>query len=188
MNFKDLPAGKDVPNEVNALIEISKGAGKVKYEYDRENGTIVVDRLRDSSMFYPINYGAIPQTISDDGDPLDILVFCDDAIQTGTVIPARPVGVLLMDDEKGHDVKIIAVPADRLTTAYRHIRDINDLPENERKKIEHFFKHYKDLEGAGQKFSVTSGWEGVERAREYIEKGVATARKPAAKSDKPPAP
>src|SRR5687768_8147599 len=115
MDYKDLPPGVNVPVDVNAIIEIGKGGGDVKYEFDRRQNIVVVDRLRDSSMVYPVNYGCIPQTLSEDGDPLDILVLCDNSIQTGVVIPARPVGVLIMDDEKGHDVKIIAVPADRVS-------------------------------------------------------------------------
>jgi inorganic pyrophosphatase len=173
MNYKDLSPGKNVPTDVNALIEIGKNEGSVKYEFDRTSGAIVVDRLRDSFMRYPINYGCIPQTLSDDGDPLDILVFCEDSIQTGTVIPACPVGILIMEDEKGHDVKIIAVPADRLTEAFMHIQDVADLPEADRKKIEHFFKHYKDLDSTGGRWSTTSGWQGVAVAHQYIDKAIA---------------
>jgi len=181
--LKDIPPGRNVPTDVNALIEISKNAGAVKYEFDRHAGIIVVDRLRDSSMRYPINYGCIPNTISDDGDPLDILVYCAEPIQTGTVIPVRPIGVLIMDDEKGHDVKIIAVPADRLTDVYQHIQTLKDLPPGELRKIEHFFKHYKDLESASGKKSTTAGWQELAVAHQYIHKAIAAAKNPA-----PPAP
>ena len=176
MAYRDLPTGKKAPHEVNALIEIPKDGGSVKYEFDRKSGLFVVDRLRESTMRYPVNYGCIPQTISEDGDPLDVLVLCDDAIQTGTVIPVRPVGVLIMNDEKGHDVKIIAVPADKLTTAFLDIRDINDIPTREMHKIEHFFKHYKDLEVGVGKHSETFGWKDVKAAHDYILKGIECAK------------
>lgn len=183
--LKDVPPGRNVPTEINALIEIAKGAGTVKYEFDRHAGIIVVDRIRDSSMRYPINYGCVPNTLSDDGDPLDVLVYCDEPIQTGTVIPVRPVGVLIMDDEKGHDVKIIAVPADRLTDAYKHIQSINDLPPAALRRIEHFFKHYKDLESASGKMSTTGGWKDVAEAHAYIVKAVAAGRPGAAPHNNP---
>lgn len=174
-SLNDLPPGRNVPTDVNALIEISKGAGSVKYEFDRHSGVIVVDRLRTSSMFYPINYGCIPQTLSDDGDPLDILVYCTEPIQTGTVIPARPIGVLLMEDEKGPDVKILAVPADRVTDAYLHIQSLSDLSDVELRNIEHFFKHYKDLESGRGKHSVTAGWEDLASAHRYIQRDIQRA-------------
>ncbi|MCE9507945.1 MAG: inorganic diphosphatase [Alphaproteobacteria bacterium] len=167
MNYKALPTGRTVPTDINALIEIAKGGGSIKYEFDRHSGALIVDRLRDSSMNYPVNYGCIPQTLSEDGDPLDVLVLCD-PIQIGTVMAVRPVGVLIMDDEKGHDVKIIAVPADRLTSAFKHIQKLSDIPEAERQKIEHFFAHYKDLEGHQGRNSKVSGWKDVDAAHEYI--------------------
>lgn len=176
MNYKELAPGKNVPTDVNAIIEIAKGEGTIKYEFDRNTGAIIVDRLRESSMRYPVNYGCMPQTISEDGDPLDILVFCDDSIQPGTVIPARPVGVLLMNDEKGHDVKVIAVPADRLTTAYMDIQHISDIPEHEKRKIEHFFKHYKDLDGHQGRWSEIFGWKDVDVAHQYIREAVERAK------------
>jgi inorganic pyrophosphatase len=178
MIYKDLPAGKNVPTEINALIEISMNSGNVKYEFDRASGAIIVDRLRDSPMNYPVNYGCMPQTISDDGDPLDILVWCPYAIQTGTVISVRPVGVLIMEDEKGIDVKIIAVPADSVSNKFLKIQDINDIGEDERDKIEHFFKHYKDLDGGKDKkrWSEVTGWEDVKSAHAYILKGIEGAK------------
>jgi inorganic pyrophosphatase len=167
MDYKALPAGRAVPTDVNALIEIAKGGGTIKYEFDRQSGALFVDRLRDSSLNYPINYGCIPQTLSDDGDPLDVLVLCD-PIQSGTVIAVRPVGVLIMEDEKGLDVKIIAVPADRLTSAFLHIQKLADIPESEKQKIEHFFTHYKDLDGHQGRWSKVSGWKDVDEAHAYI--------------------
>lgn len=187
MNYKDLPPGRNVPTDVNAIIEIGKDQGLVKYEYDRKNGIIVVDRLREKALPYPINYGCIPQTLSEDGDPLDILVFCNSTIQTGAVIPARPIGILMMDDEKGHDVKIIAVPADSVTKDYLHLQNIGDLPDAERQKIEHFFRHYKDLDGASGRWSTTAGWKGLDVACEYIEKAIERAKLDATAPKTPPA-
>lgn len=173
MGFKNLPAGKNAPHDVNAVIEISKGQGHVKYEFDHDTGMIMVDRIRHSSLLYPINYGCIPQTISDDGDPVDVIIL-GDPVQTGAVLPCRPVGVLMMEDEKGHDVKILAVPSDRLTQQFKHIQDINDIPETQRAMLEHFFTHYKDLDGNG-KWSKTSGWQDVSVAHRYIVEGMERA-------------
>lgn len=187
-SLKDIPPGRRVPTEVNALIEISKNAGAVKYEFDRHSGAIIVDRLRDSSMRYPINYGCIPNTLSDDGDPLDILVYCTEQIQTGTVIAVRPIGVLIMDDEKGHDVKILAVPADHISESYRHIRTLADMPASELRKIEYFFRHYKDLESSSGRKSTTAGWQDTASAHAYINKAVAVAKNGAPPAPPPAAP
>lgn len=188
MNYKNLPAGDKLPTDINALIEISKGGGSLKYEFDKNSGAIFVDRIRGSSMLYPVNYGCVPQTLADDGDALDILVLCE-PVQTGAVIPVRPVGVLVMEDEKGLDVKIIAVPADRLTDAFKHIQDINDIPPEERRKIEHFFTHYKDLESGAGKWSKVKGWEDVASAHRYILDAHAKAHPaPTPKKKGPPKP
>lgn len=175
MSYDTLTPGRNVPTDVNVIIEISKGQGRVKYEFDRHNGVIVVDRIRNSSLLYPINYGCIPQTLSDDGDPLDIIVFGDE-VQTGTVLPARPVGMLVMDDEKGHDVKILAVPADRLTPHWQHIQTLADVPKADIEMLEHFFKHYKDLDSGAGKWSETFGWRDVDAAHEYIHAAIARAK------------
>lgn len=186
-SLKNIPPGRNVPTEVYALIEISRNEGAVKYEFDRHSGAIFVDRLRDSSMRYPVNYGCIPQTLSDDGDPLDILVYCAEPIQTGTVIAVRPVGVLIMDDEKGHDVKIIAVPADHVSTAYSHIKTLADLPQADLRKIEYFFRHYKDLEAGSGRKSTTAGWQDLASAHAYINKAVAAGgAAPGGKAPPPP--
>ncbi len=186
MNYKELSPGKNVPTDVNMIVEIAKGGGTVKYEFDRDSGAIFVDRLRDEASVYPTNYGCIPQTLSEDGDPLDVIVI-GEPVQTGAVLPVRPIGVLLMDDEKGHDVKILAVPADRLTSSYLHIQDISDLPEQEKKRIEHFFKHYKDLGTEHGKWSKTAGWQDVKAAHKYIEEAIERAKAPPAATAKPPA-
>lgn len=177
MDYNRIPSGRNVPTDVNALIEIAKGGGSLKYEFDHASGAIFVDRLRDTSLGYPVNYGCVPHTLAGDGDPIDILVLCE-PVQTGTVIPVRPVGVLVMEDEKGLDVKILAVPADRLTDAFKHIQKLADVPEAERKKIEHFFTHYKDLETGNGKWSKVKGWEDVDAAHRYILEAVRRAPKP----------
>lgn len=192
MDYKNLPAGRNVPTSVYALIEIAKDQGRVKYEFDRASGAIIVDRLRpDGVQPYPVNYGCVPQTLSDDGDPLDILVLCD-PIQTGTVVPVRPIGVLVMEDEKGLDVKIIAVPSADVSVEYNHIQSLADLPPRLKFEIEYFFTHYKDLETGKGKFSRVSGWEDVQRAHKYITDSIANAQAAAAKKgnngNPPPAP
>ncbi len=167
MRYDKLVPGKSAPHDVNALIEITKGEGTVKYEYDITTGFVVVDRIRHSSLLYPINYGCIPNTLSEDGDALDIIVL-GDAVQTGAILPCRPVAVLMMEDEKGPDVKILAVPADRISPHYKHIQRLADVPENQIMLLEHFFKHYKDLESGPGKFSKTFGWQDVESANAYV--------------------
>lgn len=170
MSYQNLSAGKSVPTDVNVVIEITKGEGHIKYEFDQDTGMITVDRIRNSSMLYPTNYGFMPKTISDDGDPVDILVM-GEPILTGAAMAVRPIGVLMMEDEKGLDVKILAVPADRLTKKYLHLQDIADVSEAERALLEHFFTHYKDLDGMG-KWSKTSGWQDASVAHRYINEGV----------------
>jgi inorganic pyrophosphatase len=167
MSEQNLPTGKNVPVDVYALIEIPKGGGHIKYEFNHKIEHMVVDRLRDSAMIYPANYGSIPQTLSEDGDPLDILVICEHPVQTGVIISARPIGVLVMEDENGMDEKIIAVPADSMTSAYMHIQNLSDIGEHEKQKIEHFFKHYKDLEGKN-KWTKISKWGDVKVAQQCI--------------------
>lgn len=167
MDYKLLPAGNNVPEEVNAVIEIPKGEGRIKYEY-RTNGTLVIDRLRSVDQpMYPVHYCGIPATLAPDGDPLDVLILGNDPLKSGDVIAVRPIGVFWMTDEKGIDPKIIAVPADSVSDEYRHIRTLADLPESERQRIEKFFQEYKkgDLSG---KWSTTSGWDDIDVAHKTI--------------------
>ena len=180
MNYDKISPGTNIPHEINALIEISKDAGHIKYEFDAKSGALVVDRLREGEAPYPINYGFMPHTLSDDGDALDVLVFCHAPLQPGCVMAVRPIGVLLMDDEKGRDVKIIAVPADHLSNAYRHIKTIHDLPHGTTQKIANFFEHYKDTEKANGKWSRVTGWLDLKAAHDYILNAVAAYRKPPA--------
>src|SRR3989338_934622 len=145
MNISKLSVGKNPPQEVNIFIEIPQGSS-VKYELDKESGVIMVDRFNFTAMFYPFNYGFIPGTSAEDGDPVDVLVISSYAVSPGTVIAARPIGMLEMEDEEGIDTKIIAVPTKKVDPFYSDLEDINNLDEMIKKKIQHFFNHYKELE------------------------------------------
>lgn len=167
MDYKLLPPGNKVPEEINAVIEIPKGEGRIKYEY-RTNGTLIIDRLRGADQpLYPVHYCGIPATLAPDRDPLDVLILGDDALKTGDVIAVRPVGVFWMTDEKGIDPKIIAVPADSVSDDYLHIRTLADISAADRQRIEQFFQEYKknDLQG---KWSTANGWEDVDAAHKTI--------------------
>jgi len=163
MRLDAIAIGKDPPNEVNVIIEVPIGGEPIKYEMDKEAGTLVVDRFLYTPMRYPGNYGFIPHTLSEDGDPCDVLVANTRPIVAGAVIAVRPVGVLLMQDEAGGDEKIVAVPASRLTKRYEKIGNYTDLPEITLKQIEHFFAHYKDLEPG--KWVQVQGWGDAAEAR-----------------------
>jgi inorganic pyrophosphatase len=166
MQVKLIPPGRNPPEEVNAFIEIPQGGMPIKYELDPLSGTLFVDRFLHTAMIYPANYGFIPNTLSEDGDPVDILVVTPTPVVPGAVIRARPVGVLLMTDEKGFDEKILAVPVDKLNPFYANVRTYKDLPPLLIEQIAHFFKHYKDLE-PGKEASVGE-WADVEQAYERI--------------------
>ena len=168
MNFEKISLGNH-PDNVNVVIEVSAGSN-VKYEFDKETGALMVDRFLHTPMFYPANYGFLPHTLADDGDPLDALVITRFKLQEGSVIKAKPVGVLIMEDEKGMDEKIICVPADKLDKAYENVKDIEDLPKQVLDEIKHFFEHYKDLEKG--KFVKVQDIQNVEKAKEIIEKSV----------------
>jgi len=150
-------------------------ADPVKYEFDKDSGAIFVDRFIGTPMFYPCNYGFVPHTLSDDGDPVDVLVVSDFAIMPGAVISAKPVGVLIMEDEKGMDEKIIAVPALKLNSSYEKINEIAELPENLVNKIKHFFEHYKDLEKG--KWVKVKGFEDSVKAKKLITEAIQRAKK-----------
>ena len=146
MRIDAISIGAKAPQEVNVVIEVPVGGEPIKYEMDKEAGTLVVDRFLYTSMRYPGNYGFIPHTLSGDGDPCDVLVANTRAIVPGAVMACRPVGVLLMEDEGGQDEKIIAVPTSKLTQRYDKVQNYSDLPEITVQQIQHFFEHYKDLE------------------------------------------
>lgn len=166
MSLDLVPAGANLPDEFNVVIEIPMNADPVKYEVDDKTGCVFVDRFMLTAMHYPCNYGYVPQTISDDGDPVDVLVIAPFPIQIGSVIRSRAIGVLQMEDESGGDAKVLAVPVTKIYPAYRHIQTHEDLAPEETARIQHFFEHYKDLESG--KWVKVKGWEGPEAAREEI--------------------
>ncbi len=146
MDISKIPVGHNAPKDINAIIEIPMGGVPVKYELDKDSGAMFVDRFLHTAMFYPGNYGFIPHTLSEDGDPCDVIVIGPHAVVPGAVIRCRPVGALMMEDEAGGDEKILAVPVDQLHPFYTDIRDYTDLPTVLIEQIGHFFQHYKDLE------------------------------------------
>jgi len=166
MSLDRVSSGKKLPEDFNVIIEIPMNADPVKYEVDKETGTICVDRFMLTAMHYPCNYGYIPQTLSEDGDPADVLVVTPFPIQIGAVVRCRVLGVLEMDDEAGGDAKLLAVPIDKLYPPYRHIKSYEDLPAEDIGRIQHFFEHYKDLEKG--KWVKVKGWKGVQAAQEEI--------------------
>jgi inorganic pyrophosphatase len=166
--------GKNVPEDVNVIIEVPIGGEPIKYEMDKESGALVVDRFLYTSMRYPGNYGFIPHTLSGDGDPCDVIVANTRALMPGSVISCRLVGVLMMEDEAGADEKLLAVPSSWLTQRYETVRNYTDLPEITLKQIEHFFSSYKDLEPG--KWVKVLGWESAERARALVLEGIERAK------------
>ncbi|MCF6225260.1 MAG: inorganic diphosphatase [Xanthomonadales bacterium] len=166
MSFNLVPAGNDIPNDINVIVEIPMNSPAIKYEVDKKSGAIFVDRMLKTAMHYPCNYGYVPHTLCGDGDPVDVLVAMPMPLVPGSIINCRPVGVLHMEDEAGDDAKIIAVPVDSVTGYYRYVNDVRDLPEMLLDTISHFFDHYKDLERG--KWVKIGGWQGVEAARAEI--------------------
>ena len=174
MRIEAISLGIDPPREVNVIIEVPVGGEPIKYEMDKDAGTLVVDRFLYTAMRYPGNYGFIPHTLSNDGDPCDVLIANTRAIIPGAVMSVRPVGVLLMEDEAGGDEKIIAVPSTKLTQRYAGIKTTSDLPEITLQQIQHFFEHYKDLEPG--KWVKVKRWGSPEDAYRLIEEGIARAK------------
>jgi inorganic pyrophosphatase len=174
MRIEAVSIGADPPHEVNVIVEVPVGGEPIKYEMDKEAGTLVVDRFLYTSMRYPGNYGFVPHTLSGDGDPLDVLIANQRGIVPGAVIAVRPIGVFLMQDEAGVDEKIIAVPVPRLTRRYDQVKNYTDLPEIAVKQIEHFFEHYKDLEQL--KWVKALGWGDVDAAKTIIVESIERAR------------
>lgn len=166
MVFATIQPKVDGSDDVNVVIEIPAHSDPVKYEVDKETGHLVVDRFMGTAMHYPCNYGYIPQTLSEDGDPVDVLVSTPHPLISGCIIRCRVVGLLEMEDEKGPDHKLIAVPADGLSLQYRHIKDYSDLPDVLLKSIVHFFEHYKDLEPG--KWVKIKDWQGIDAATAEI--------------------
>jgi inorganic pyrophosphatase len=170
MSLKDVPIGAKVPDEFNVVIEIPMNSDPVKYEIDKETGALMVDRFMGTAMYYPCNYGYIPQTLGQDGDPLDVLVYTPFALVPGCVVRCRALGVLQMEDEAGQDAKLLAIPVPKLLASHAHIQKPSDLGELFLKQIQHFFEHYKDLE-AGKWVKVT-GWADKAAAHAEILKSI----------------
>ena len=166
MNTTKLRAGDNIPEEINVVIEITPETSPVKYEFDKESGFLVVDRVVQTPMYYPCNYGFIPNTLADDGDPTDVLVINSCPLIPGCMIKARPIAVLVMEDEAGMDEKILAVPTSKVNRLYDKINKLEDLPQSFIDQIKHFFERYKDLEKA--KWVKVKGWESKEKAFEII--------------------
>ena len=170
MSLNKVPSGKNIPDEINVIIEIPIGGVPVKYEVDKDSGAMFVDRFLHTAMYYPCNYGFIPHTLADDGDPTDMLVAGPIPVIPGAVLRARPVGVLIMEDEAGQDEKILGVPVDKLHPYYSNIENYSDLRDVLLDQIAHFFEHYKDLEK--DKWVKIVRWGDADEAAEMIQKSL----------------
>ena len=175
MRIEAIPIGDNPPDDVNVIIEVPVGGQPIKYEMDKDAGVLVVDRFLYTPMAYPGNYGFVPHTLSEDGDPIDVLVCNTRQLIPGCVINVRPIGALMMEDDSGMDEKIIAVPSAHLTKRYEGVHDFADLPDITLRQIQHFFEHYKDLEDG--KWVKIGGWQNAESARTMIVNAIARAPK-----------
>ena len=175
MSLNLVSSGRDLPNDFNVIIEIPMNADPIKYEVDKESGAIFVDRFMGTAMHYPCNYGYVPNTLSEDGDPVDVLVITPFPLFPGVVVRCRPIGVLKMSDEAGEDAKVLAVPVDKVLSIYSHWQKPEDMNELRLRQIQHFFEHYKDLEKG--KWVKIQGWFGPEDAKQEILNGVASYQK-----------
>lgn len=173
MSYTKISAGSNPPHDIHAVIEIPAQSSPVKYEMDKELGVLMVDRFLSTAMFYPCNYGYVPQTLSEDGDPLDIMVLTPIPLVHGSIIRCRPIGMLSMTDEAGIDAKILAVPIDKLCSHYRHVQAPEDLPQEQLAAMANFFENYKALEPG--KWVKVSGWQGIEHAKREIIDSIARA-------------
>ncbi|MCU7873311.1 MAG: inorganic diphosphatase [Candidatus Thiodiazotropha sp. (ex Lucinoma borealis)] len=170
MNLDRVSSGNNIPDEINVIIEIPANADPVKYEVDKETGAMFVDRILRTAMHYPANYGYIPHTLSDDGDPCDVIVPTAFPLIPGSVIRCRPIAVLKMTDESGDDAKVVAVPVDSVSSRWTQVRTEHDMPEELMERIAHFFEHYKDLDEG--KWVRVQGWEGTEAAKQEVRNSV----------------
>jgi inorganic pyrophosphatase len=175
MSLHNVTPGPNAPDEFNVIIEIPMNADPIKYEVDKETGAMFVDRFMTTAMHYPCNYGYIPMTLSDDGDPVDVLVVTPFPLTAGVVVTCRPVGVLMMDDEAGGDCKLLAVPIDKVLPMYGHWKKPEDVNPMRLNAITHFFEHYKDLEPG--KWVKVRGWEGPTAAKAEVTSGIAAYEK-----------
>ncbi|OJX33439.1 MAG: inorganic pyrophosphatase [Burkholderiales bacterium 68-12] len=177
MSLNSVTPGKNLPDTFNVVIEIPMDSDPIKYEVDKESGAVFVDRFLTVAMYYPCNYGYVPQTLSGDGDPVDVLVITPYPLLPGVVVPCRPLGILKMEDEAGIDGKVLAVPSTKVLKMYEGWQSVQDVNPARLKAISHFFEHYKDLEEG--KWVKVLGWEGVDAARQEIMDGVENYRKTA---------
>ena len=175
MNLEHVDSGKNIPDDFNVIIEIPMNADPIKYEVDKKTGALFVDRFMLTSMHYPCNYGYIPKTLADDGDPVDVLVITPFPVTTGAVIRCRALGILKMQDEAGGDAKLVAVPIDKVLPIYKHWRQIEDVAPERVAQIQHFFEHYKDLEVG--KWVKVLGWGGPADAAQEIVAGIEAFKK-----------
>jgi inorganic pyrophosphatase len=173
MRIDAISIGDHPPDDVNVIIEVPLGGQPIKYEMDKEAGTLIVDRFLYTPMAYPGNYGFVPHTLSEDGDPIDVLICNTRQLIPASVINVRPIGVLIMEDNSGQDEKILAVPSHRLTKRYDNVRTHSDLPEITLHQVEHFFEHYKDLEPG--KWVKIGDWHGADHAKQLIREAIARA-------------
>jgi inorganic pyrophosphatase len=174
MRIEAISIGDNPPEDVNVVVEVPVGGQPIKYEMDKKAGTLIVDRFLYTPMFYPGNYGFVPHTLSDDGDPIDVLVCNTRPLVPGCVINVRPIGVLVMEDNKGQDEKVIAVPSPHLTRRYENVLNYTDLPEITLQQIQHFFEHYKDLEPG--KWVKIGDWMDADAARKMIIEAIERAK------------
>lgn len=174
MRLDAIRIGDNPPHDVNVIIEVPLGGQPIKYEMDKDAGTLVVDRFLHTPMSYPGNYGFVPHTLSDDGDPIDVLVCNSRGLVPGCVINVRPIGVLIMEDNAGQDEKVLAVPAPSTTKRYDGVKEYFDLPEITLAQIEHFFEHYKDLEPG--KWVKIGDWHSADVARRMITESIERAK------------
>jgi len=174
MRIDAISIGQSPPEDVNVIIEVPVGGHPIKYELDKEAGTLIVDRFLYTPMSYPGNYGFVPHTLSEDGDPIDVLVCNTRQLVPACVINVRPIGVLIMEDNAGQDEKIIAVPSHGLTKRYDDVLNATDLPEITLQQIEHFFEHYKDLEPG--KWVKIGDWQGADDAKRLIVEAIERAK------------
>lgn len=175
MNLEHVDSGKSIPDDFNVIIEIPMNSDPIKYEVDKKTGALFVDRFMLTAMHYPCNYGYIPKTLADDGDPVDVLVITPFPVTTGAVIRCRALGILKMQDEAGGDAKLVAVPTDKVLPIYKHWRQIEDIAPERIAQIQHFFEHYKDLEVG--KWVKVLGWGGPDDAAKEIIDGIEAYKK-----------
>lgn len=173
MNIENIPIGNNAPDDINVIVEVPIGGEPIKYELDKQSGALFVDRFLYTPMRYPGNYGFVPHTLSEDGDPTDVLICNTRAIVPGAVVNCVPIGVLAMEDDGGQDEKLIAVPSVEVTKRYENVREHGDLPAITREQIEHFFTHYKDLEPG--KWVKIQEWGSAARAKQLLTEAIARA-------------